>query len=86
MVTAAKLSARLGWIEEDEVARLAALLRSAGLPVEAPRMDVARWLTLLGRDKKVDRGQLRLVLLRALGRAVITAEFDQQMLEAVLAA
>jgi 3-dehydroquinate synthase len=84
MVTAAKLSARLGWIEDDDVARLAALLRSAGLPVEAPPMDVARWLTLLGRDKKVDRGQLRLVLLHALGQAVITADFDRGVLEAVL--
>jgi 3-dehydroquinate synthase len=86
MVTAAKLSARLGWIEDADVARLAALLASAGLPVEAPPMDVARWLTLLGRDKKVERGQLRLVLLRALGHAVITADFDQKTLESVLRA
>jgi len=86
MITAAKLSARLGWIEDDDVARLAALLENAGLPIEAPRMDLAHWLALLGRDKKVDRGHLRLVLLRALGRAVITADFDPRMLEAVLAA
>ena len=86
MVTAAKLSARLGWIDDDDVARLSALLERASLPVEAPRMELERWLTLLGRDKKVDRGHLRLVLLRALGRAVITADFDQRVLEAVLEA
>jgi hypothetical protein len=34
------------------------LLENAGLPIEGPRMDLARWLTLLGRDKKVDRGHL----------------------------
>jgi 3-dehydroquinate synthase len=84
MVLAAKLSARLGWIEPDDVARLATLLESAGLPIMAPPMDVAHWLTLLGRDKKVRRGQLRLVLLRALGRAVVTADFDPDLLEAVL--
>ena len=84
MVTAANLSARLGWIEEDEVARLAALLERAALPIAPPRMDVAQWLTLLGRDKKVERGQLRLVLLRALGHAVIVADVDRKMLEAVL--
>ena len=84
MVVAAKLSARLGWIDTDDVARLAALLESAGLPIATPPMDVAQWLTLLGRDKKVQRGQLRLVLLRALGRAVITADFDHDALEAVL--
>ena len=86
MVMAAKLSARLGWIEPDDVARLAALLESAELPIAAPRMDVAQWLTLLGRDKKVRRGQLRLVLLRALGDAVVTADFDHHLLEAVLRA
>jgi 3-dehydroquinate synthase len=85
MVTAAKLSARIGWIEDDVVARLVALLENAGLPVEAPRMEIDRWMALLGRDKKVERGKLRLVLLRALGRAVITAEFDRNALEGVLA-
>src|SRR5215468_3185824 len=84
MVTAAKLSARLGWIEPDDVARLTALLESAGLPVAPPRMDVAQWLTLLARDKKVRRGHLRLVLLRELGRAVVTADFDHDALDAVL--
>jgi 3-dehydroquinate synthase len=86
MVVAAKLSERLGWIEADDVARLAALLESAKLPIAPPRIPVAQWLTLLGRDKKVSRGALRLVLLRALGRAVITADFDHDALEAVLRA
>lgn len=84
MVVAAKLSAKLGWIADNDVARLAALLEKAGLPVETPRMEIDRWLALLGRDKKVERGKLRLVLLRALGRAVITADFDQAALESVL--
>jgi 3-dehydroquinate synthase len=84
MMMAARLSARLGWIGEHDVARLAALLESAALPVAPPRMDVAQWLELLGRDKKVERGQLRLVLLEALGRAVVTADFDRDALEAVL--
>jgi 3-dehydroquinate synthase len=84
MIMAAKLSARLGWIEDDDALRLAALVDAAGLPVEPPPMEVERWLTLLGRDKKVDQGKVHLVLLRALGRAVVTAEFDGQALEAVL--
>jgi len=37
-------------------------------------------------DKKVQRGRLRLVLLRAIGRAVVTAEFDPEALRAELAA
>ena len=36
-------------------------------------------------DKKVLDGQLRLVLLKRLGEAVVTADFDKQALHAVLA-
>ena len=39
-------------------------------------MELPRWLELMGRDKKVDRGQVRLVLLRAIGHAIVTADFD----------
>jgi 3-dehydroquinate synthase len=84
MAMAARLSARLGWIAEADVARLAALLRNAKLPVEAPRMELPRWLELMGRDKKVDRGQVRLVLLRAIGHAIVTADFDPASLESML--
>ena len=84
MVMAARLSERQGWIAAADVARLSALLRDTGLPMEAPRMEVGRWLDLMGRDKKVDSGRLRLVLLRAIGHAVVTADFDPMALEAVL--
>jgi len=86
MVAAARLSAHLGWIAAADVARLSALLRGAGLPVEAPRMEVGRWLELMGRDKKVDQGRIRLVLLRAIGTAIVTSEFDPAALEALLRA
>ncbi|MEO8305226.1 MAG: 3-dehydroquinate synthase [Betaproteobacteria bacterium] len=86
MVLASRLSERLGWIEAVDVARLCALLSAARLPVTAPNMEVVRWLELMGRDKKVDRGQLRLVLLRAIGRAVIVGDCDPEALESVLAA
>ena len=85
MVIAAKLSARLGWIEDDDVARLARCSSAPGCRSMRRGWSSRAGSTLIGRDKKVDRGQLRLVLLRALGRAVITADFDQRVLEAVLA-
>jgi 3-dehydroquinate synthase len=37
-------------------------------------------------DKKVQDGRLRLVLLEALGAAVVTADFDPAVLDATLAA
>jgi 3-dehydroquinate synthase len=36
-------------------------------------------------DKKVMRGQLRLVLLKELGHAVVTADYPPEVLEATLA-
>jgi 3-dehydroquinate synthase len=85
MVMAARFSARLGMLAGADAARLSRLVERAGLPVEAPRMDVHRWQELMGRDKKVAAGRVRLVLLRALGDAFVTADFDPAALEAQLA-
>ena len=40
------------------------LFKRAGLPVQGPGMEVARYLELMQHDKKVQDGVLRLVLLR----------------------
>jgi len=85
MVQAAAFSARLGMISDSDAGRLSRLVALAGLPVEPPRLGVARWLDLMGRDKKVAHGRLRLVLLRAIGEAVVTADFDPAALESFLA-
>jgi 3-dehydroquinate synthase len=73
MVLAAQTSARLGLLAEGDVARLSALIARAGLPVAAPALGFDRWLELMGRDKKVEGGALRFVLLDALGRARVRA-------------
>ncbi|MCV6588744.1 MAG: 3-dehydroquinate synthase [Marinobacterium sp.] len=81
IMMAADLSCRLGWISTDELARVERILRAAKLPVTAP-MDMAAddFINLMSVDKKVLDGQLRLVLLRKLGEAVVTADFDSQLL------
>ena len=71
---AAELSRRLGWIDAAAVARIEALFERARLPVWGPRMGVERYVELMSHDKKVEAGKLRLVLLRALGRAVMHGE------------
>ena len=73
MVLAAQTSARLGLLPTADVARLSALIARAGLPVAAPALGFDRWLELMGRDKKVEGGALRFVLLDALGRARVRA-------------
>ncbi len=71
---AAELSRRLGWLSAADVRRIEALHARAGLPVNGPEIAVNTYLDLMASDKKVEAGQLRLVLLRAIGDGVIYAD------------
>jgi 3-dehydroquinate synthase len=83
-VLASRLSQRVGWLGEDDVQRIVALFRRAKLPIDAPDLGVRRYLDLMGMDKKVEHGQLRLVLLQRLGSALVTTDFPRDLLERVL--
>ncbi len=76
MVLAARLSARLGLIDDAIVARLVALLDAAGLPIEPPPLSTADWLHWMSSDKKSEGGRLRFVLLDALGSARVAPVDD----------
>jgi 3-dehydroquinate synthase len=84
-VLAATMSARLGWLDESEVGRVRRLFALARLPVEPPVMPAARWLDLMGHDKKVRGGRIRLVLLKGLGNALTSGDYDPAALDATLA-
>jgi len=87
MLMAADLSARHGWLSLDAVRRTEKLLQQSNLPTNAPdEMDTARFLELMAVDKKVVDGGLRLVLLKAIGDAVLTSDFDAGKLRETLAA
>ena len=61
------------------------LLQAAGLPVVPPEdMTPEQFLEHMAVDKKVLDGQLRLVLLRHLGEAVVTADYPREILDATL--
>jgi 3-dehydroquinate synthase len=84
MLLAAETSARLGWIGAADVARVRDLLSRAGLPVAAPRIGVARARELMALDKKVQDGRVRLILLKSLGDAIVSADYDPAALDSVL--
>jgi len=85
MVMAADLSFRLGWIEKAAVDRTVAILEQASLPVACPKgMTPDRFKELMAVDKKVLDGKLRLVLLRGIGEAITTSDFQLQQLDATL--
>ncbi|MCE5181701.1 MAG: 3-dehydroquinate synthase [Betaproteobacteria bacterium] len=81
---AAKLSQHLGWLNEQDVARIRALFVSAGLPVDAPDLGVDTYLDLMAIDKKVEGGRMRFVLLKAIGSAVVTADVAESALRDTL--
>lgn len=84
MVQAAQLSQQMGWISEPDVQRISEVLKAAQLPIKPPAIDTQTALGLMQHDKKVKSGQVRLILLKSVGEAVVTADFDQTLLEAVL--
>ena len=86
MVLAADLSVRKGWLEAEQLPKLIALLEQAKLPVAPPEMTQQQFLDLMAVDKKVLDGQLRLVLIKTLGDAVVTSDVSEQEVRETLAA
>ncbi|MEG1235319.1 MAG: 3-dehydroquinate synthase family protein, partial [Acinetobacter sp.] len=86
MVMAADLSQRMGWISQEDLERTKKIISRAKLPVVCPKIPLDDFLAYMAHDKKVLNGQLRLVLLKQLGEAVITRDFDLELMkQAILA-
>jgi len=85
MVMAAELSARLGLLARTDAARIAQLLRRAGLPTRAPQIAGSQWHSLMALDKKSAGGRVRFVLLEAMGRARVQADVDTRVVDEVIA-
>ncbi|RDB44789.1 3-dehydroquinate synthase [Halomonas sp. DQ26W] len=87
MLMAVELSQRLGWLSAPEVARIAAVIEAAGLPLSAPAdMSAEDFLALMRLDKKNIDSRLRLILLAALGDARVHDETPPELLAELLTA
>ena len=84
LVLAGELSVRVAGFPAAENRRLGQLLSRFGLPVRPPSLGADRYLALMARDKKVDAGKLRLVLLEAPGRPTIRTDIPPSELRALL--
>jgi 3-dehydroquinate synthase len=82
---AAEMSKRSGWLQDEEMARIEAIFKAAKLPTQAPNLGVEKYLDLMGLDKKVQDGKIRLVLQKAIGKSVITSDYDVNVLRETLA-
>ena len=88
-VLAFDLSARLGLCPQEAPSRVAAHLRVMGLPVRLEQVegglpDADTLIGLMGQDKKVVDGRLRLILARGIGEAFQTEGVEAGPLAQVL--
>ncbi len=85
MAVALDMSKRSKLISTDTVSRGLALIQAVGLPIEPPAsMSKELFLKFMQRDKKVSEGQLRLILLNAIGSAFVSSDFKEQDLHDTL--
>ncbi|MDY6816273.1 MAG: 3-dehydroquinate synthase [Pseudomonadota bacterium] len=85
MIMAADLSAREGMISGEDYRRAVDIILRAGLPKKPPEaMTPEDFMRLMAVDKKNVDGALRLVLLRSIGDAFVTADAREESLAATL--
>ena len=85
MVMAANLSARLGMITWGDAERIERLVARAGLPTRGPAWPADEYLAHMRLDKKAESGQIRFVLLDAMGSAVVRPVPDDIVAETLRA-
>ena len=79
------MAAMLSDIDAADVARIRDLVARAGLPVAPPAIGATELRQAMALDKKVQRKHLRFVLLPRLGEAVVTSEYSESKLDALIA-
>jgi 3-dehydroquinate synthase len=84
MMAAARISCRMGILDEREFARLEAVIRQAGLPVALPELDGEKVIEVMRHDKKVRNDKIRFVLLKTIGNAFISDEVEPSLVREVL--
>ena len=85
MVMAVDLSCRMGNLPVEALTRSRSIIAAAGLPVLGPAdMSMDIYLEKMAVDKKNVDARIRLVLLKQMGDAIVTADFDPGLLRATL--
>ena len=86
LVMAAAMSQESGLLSAADCERVRRLVARAGLPTRIDSVSPTAALGHMALDKKVLGGRLRLVLLRRIGEALVSADYPAAALERTLAA
>ena len=82
MLMAADLSQRMGNLTEQDVHRIDNIIDGARLPTRSPvNMNYQKFMKYMSVDKKVEAGEIRLVLLEAIGKATISSDYGSDLLK-----
>ena len=84
MTMAAFMSKELGWLNSSDYLRVVGLIKLAGLPITPPDISEKKFLDLMQSDKKTKDNQINLVLQTAIGKALLTNEYDLEILSKTL--
>ena len=85
-----ELSARMGLCSQEDPSRVRAHLKAMGMKTDLADISgdlpsASELIELMGQDKKVIDGGLRMILVRGIGQAFVTSEIDLEALRSVLA-
>jgi 3-dehydroquinate synthase len=80
MMVAAHISHHLELCSTDDVAAIRNLLQAFDLPVTPPQYPLDAYLDAMKRDKKVQKGTLRLVLNKGIGDCLVQEITDPAIL------
>jgi 3-dehydroquinate synthase len=88
IVMAADLSRRLGWLDLDAARLIREVLEeNYGMPVIPPAdISVEQYLDLMASDKKAESGNIRFVLMKSIGSAVVSGDINPDKLRETLTA
>ena len=82
IIMATHMSVLSGWLSEDDMNRIQQLLLQARLPEQLPKeLQNTDMRELMSVDKKVSDGRLNLVLLKSIGEAIVTNDFQESNLQ-----
>lgn len=81
IVMASFMSFKMGLISNEDFNRIKALLLRAKLPINPPDISKKLFLDLMLNDKKNKDGQINLILVKQIGKAFLTNNYPQEILE-----
>ena len=77
---AASMAERMGMLSQEDKKDITSLLESVNLPTKKPDLNRNDFLESMKRDKKVQDGEIRLILLESIGKAIISNDYPNEIL------